>query len=119
MLKEAQRLRSNGDFKKVYLQGKGVRGQFLVLRFIKSDRKETRFGLAPARKIKNAVLRNRLKRRMREICRAHQNIIKKNYDIVINISSAAVDAQFEQLESDFLYVMGKAGLLEVEFREKK
>ncbi len=119
MLKEAQRLRSSKEFRKVYLEGRGVRGRFLILRFKKGEGKKTRFGLAPARKIKNAVMRNRLKRRMREICRAHQDVIKGNYDIVINISSNATNASYGELVKDFLYVMGRAGLLAIENKEYK
>lgn len=119
MLRKERRLRSAGDFKKVYLEGRRVRGRFLTLRYKKGREEITRFGLAPAGKIKSAVMRNRVKRRIREICRAHQDGVKQNYDIVINISSAAVNASYRELEKDFLYIMRRAGLLEVESREQQ
>lgn len=112
-------MRSAEDFKKVYLEGRGVRGRFITLRFKRGRKEITRFGLAPARIIRSAVMRNRLKRRIREICRAYQDDVKHNYDIVINISSAAVNASYRELEKDFLYVMRRAGLLEIKSREQQ
>ncbi|MGB9792719.1 MAG: ribonuclease P protein component [Thermacetogeniaceae bacterium] len=111
MLSPERRISSAEDFKRVYAEGKGIRGRFLTLRFAEGRGEKTRFGLAPARKIKSAVLRNRAKRRLREICRAYLDEIKDSFDVVINIKKEAVDASFEDLKKDFLSVMRRAGLL--------
>lgn len=111
MLNPERRIRSSEDFKRVYNEGKGVRGRFLTLRFIAGRGKKTRFGLAPARKIKNAVMRNRAKRRIRELCRAYQDSVRDRYDVVINIKKDAIDADFEELKKDFLCLLKRAGLL--------
>lgn len=111
MLSPERRITSAEDFRRVYSEGKGVRGRFLTLRFAAGKGARTRFGLAPARKIKSAVMRNRAKRRLRELCRAYLDEVKDSFDVVINIKREAVDASFEELRKDFLSVMRKAGLL--------
>lgn len=116
MLRIERRIRSTEDFRRVYNEGKGVRGRFLTLRFAEGRGKKTRFGLAPARKIGNAVKRNRAKRRVRELCRAYQESVREKYDVVINIKNDAVDAEFEELKRDFISLLKRAGLLKSEER---
>lgn len=110
MLPSEYRLRSPDDFRKVYKLGKVIRGRLFILRFIKSERVKPRFGIVPPRKVKNAVLRNRLKRRVRDVCRRHRDEIKNQYDIVINISGKVAELTRQDLESDLLKLIKRAGL---------
>lgn len=89
------------------------------MRYLQGEDEVTRLGLAPARKIRKAVRRNRLKRQLRVICRKYRGAIRGKYDIVISISPRAVGVDFHELEIDFLYLMQRAGILRGMERDKK
>lgn len=107
MLPRAQRLLK---FQEVYKDGRAVRGRFLGLRFIRNSGENTRIGFAVARVVRSKVQKNRLKRRLRSICRRHLDELRGETDIVVNIFSAASEASFEELEQDFVRVAKRAGL---------
>lgn len=115
MLPPQRRLRKAKDFQKVYLSGKIVSGRFFVLRYCRSNNVNARIGFAVGKKTGNAVVRNRLKRRIREICRKYLCFFEKEYDIVINVRRQAVSASYGDLEKDFLKIIKIAGL----YNEKK
>jgi len=76
----------------------------------RDDQKSTRLGIVPSRKIKKAVLRNKLKRQIREIFKQYIKNIKKGYDLVLNVRNEAVNAGFEDLKKDFEYLIKKSQL---------
>ncbi len=63
-----------------------------------------------ARLVKSKVMKNRLKRRLRSICRRRLVELRDKLDIVVNIFGAATTASFEELEQDFVRVAERAGL---------
>ena len=111
MLPDNNRIRNNTDFKKVYRYGDLFFSQYFVLHSLKrDDQKSTRLGIVPSRKIRKAVLRNKLKRRIREIFKQYREKIKKGYDLVLNTRSEAINASFEELKKDFEYLIKKSQL---------
>lgn len=114
------RLRTRREFTNVYIKGKVVRGKYLTIRFLKKgDNKKTRFGFAPARKIGKAVLKNEVKRRVREICRYYVDFFQDGYDIVINIKQDVVSTPYEELKGDFLDICRRARLLLGDFKRSR
>ncbi|HHW28530.1 MAG TPA: ribonuclease P protein component [Syntrophomonadaceae bacterium] len=111
MLSDKNRIRKNTDFKRAYQYGDLFFSHYFVLHSLKrDDQKSTRLGIVPSRKIKKAVLRNRLKRRIREIFKQYSKNIKRSYDLVINTRSEAVNASYEDLKKDFEYLIKKSQL---------
>ncbi len=103
----SSRILRSADFRHVYDHGFRVSGP-LFAAFCKArdgDAKllGARIGLTVPRAIGNAVVRNRIKRRLREAFRFHRSELGPQWDIVFNPRRAALDAGFSQIERE----MGK------------
>lgn len=71
-----------------------------------------RLGLTVSTKLGNAVVRNRTRRRLREIYRKNEALLRQGYDLVIVARSAAVEAAFSSLDRGFLALTEKLELQE-------
>jgi ribonuclease P protein component len=70
-------------------------------------RETARLGVTTPKALGGAVVRNRIKRRMREVFRLHRSEIGPQWDIVVNPRKAALDAPFAALEREFRKVIQK------------
>lgn len=68
-----------------------------------------RLGIVAPRRVGPAVVRNLLKRRMRELFRAHQALFPPEADVVVVLQPKAVEADFTELERLFLGAVRRAG----------
>ncbi|NLO89788.1 MAG: ribonuclease P protein component [Clostridia bacterium] len=110
MLKKDLRIKQNADFRRVYRAGKAVPGKFLVLIYRENGVGITRFGFSISKKIGKAVVRNRVKRVLSEICRLHLFEVKEGYDIVFIGRRGVGEVSFRDLEKEFFKLIKKAGL---------
>ena len=77
---------------------------------LKSKRGQNRLGFTVGKKVGCAVKRNRVRRRLREIYRLHEDELVPGYDIVVVARVKAVYARYAQLEKSFLSLADKLGL---------
>ena len=94
MLKEANRLKSDRDFKNVFRNGRTLENRFMRVKFLKNQKNVSRFGFIISVKVlKKANERNTLKRRLRAISRSLLKDLKHSFDIVVwpKASSAALN----------------------------
>lgn len=87
-----------GDFSKVFEQGSRFSSRHLVIYAKANGLTFSRLGLAVSRKIGNAVVRNRVKRRLREAVKMQLKETPLRYDFVIVARNAAADAEFPDLK---------------------
>ncbi len=86
MLPRLYRLKKKSDFDRLLKKGKlnSRFGEFLAIRFICNNQQNSRFGFLAAKKnFKKATLRNKIKRRLREMVRQKLSLVKPGYDIVL------------------------------------
>lgn len=66
-----------------------------------------RLGVTATRALGGAVVRNRIKRRLREAFRMHRSALAPQWDIVVNPRRAAIDASFAEIEQALMKVIRK------------
>ncbi|MGI6575127.1 MAG: ribonuclease P protein component [bacterium] len=108
------RLREEKDFRRAYHQGKTFVNNYLILHLVNNRLNINRYGFVISRRLGKAVERNQLKRRLKEICRLHDPIIKAGFDLVIIPRKTAKTADFDTLKRAFRYLLHKNNL----FQEK-
>ena len=108
----SDRLRRTADFDRVYSSGKRHASRELTLIFAPSPAGTTRLGLSVGRRIGNAVVRNRVKRLLREAFRLNKHQVKKGYDILLVARKGVGDLTFRQVEMLVMELFRNGGLLE-------
>jgi len=105
----SSRILRSADFRAVYDHGFRVTSPFFAAfcRQREGEGDSARLGLTVPRAIGGAVVRNRIKRRLREIFRANRTQIAPCWDIVVNPRRAALDAPFTDLTRAFGKVIEK------------
>jgi ribonuclease P protein component len=103
-------IKKNKNYKSVYDCNNSISDYNLVIFIKKNDYKYSRFGFTAAKKIKKAVDRNLIRRRLKEIVRQREHKIKEGYDIVLMARVNAVESDYRSLESSFVKLMKRKNL---------
>lgn len=103
-------LKENAAFRRLYYKGKSAGNRYLVIYCARNRLEVTRVGLTVSTKLGHAVVRNRVRRRLREIVRHNASCLPSGYDIVVVARTAAVEAEFAALEKSFRLLAGRLGL---------
>ena len=103
-------LKLNHIFRRLY-HTSGHADAYLVLYARKNRTQSNRVGITVSKKLGHAVVRNRTRRRLREIYRLHEAKFQPGWDIVVVARSKAVDAPFDKLTASYLALAAKAGIL--------
>jgi ribonuclease P protein component len=108
MLPLKNRLKNKKDFDEVFKRGKGVEGIFLFLKVNNNSLEESRFGFVVSQKVnKKAVVRNKIKRRLREIIINRKNFIKKGLDVIILAKKGAEQRTFLETQEELTRLLKK------------
>ncbi len=102
-------LRKNSQFGLVYDKGKSCAGKEIVLKALSNGSNLSRFGFVVSRRLGKAVVRNRIKRRLREITRQTQ--VKPGWDIILIARTPAVTMDYTNLEKSIRKLLLKADLI--------
>ena len=103
-------LKKNSDFRRLYAKGKSAATPYLVLYARPNRLGENRVGYTVSVKLGHAVVRNRVRRRLREIYRLNTPLLRQGYDLVVVARSRAVDCRYQKLDAAFLHACGELGL---------
>ena len=95
-------LKQNHVFRKLYARGKNSVGPYLVVYAMRNGSKENRLGVTASTKLGHAVVRNKARRRLREVYRLHEAELKPGYDVILVARSRCVTVEFARLEKAFL-----------------
>ena len=109
MLPLKNRLKREREIERVFREKRSVRERSIVLKKIENLLKESRVCfIVPGEISKKATVRNRIKRRMREVVRENLPKIKKGFDIVLIALPGIEKKSFREFKKDLLKVLLKA-----------
>ncbi len=108
-MKFSTSLKLNHIFRRLYATSGHANG-YLVL-YARPNRTHTnRVGITVSKKLGHAVVRNRVRRRLREVYRLNEDRFAPGWDIVVVARSRCIDADFQKLTHAYLSLAEKAGL---------
>ena len=110
IMKRQYRLRRNSDFLRVRQSGKFKASSLMVLAFLRNELDHSRFGFAVSKRMGNAVQRNKIKRRLREVVRLRLPRIKAGFDYVFIARQPIRQATYQEIEQTIEYLLRKNDL---------
>lgn len=108
-----RRIKKRKVFLQVYGSGKSFRrkGLHVFVLQLEDHSAVTQLGVTATKKIGNSVIRNRSKRRLREVFRLTAPEISPGYLIVLNALHSTAEFPFEKLLEQFRSALNEAGIL--------
>lgn len=101
------RLTDSPEFERVYRQGQARRGKLFSVHSFPNDLGVARLGTSVSKKVGNAVTRNAVRRKLREMFRSMDPELLGDRDIVISVRPQATDSTFEDLQLEFRRLLEK------------
>ena len=110
---KSARLTQTAEFRRVKERGESVHGRLMVLGFFKTSASSdpARIGFITSKRVGGAVVRNRARRRLRELVRASRPQMRTGIWLVVIARGNAARADFPALEKEWLSLARRAGIL--------
>jgi ribonuclease P protein component len=105
-------LRSALDFKAIQSDSRSTGHALLVLRYRRNQLDRTRYGISTSRRLGSAVVRNRVRRRLRAALRALDGGIARGWDLLIVARPAAAAATLAELKGALERLFRSSGIME-------
>ncbi|HHY70119.1 MAG TPA: ribonuclease P protein component [Thermoanaerobacterales bacterium] len=99
-MKKSLRLTKNLEFKNVYRSGRRWTSPFFTMYIKKNNLGYSRLGVSVSKKVGKSVVRNKIKRRIKEIIRTNYGFIKNGWDIVFSVRPLSVDLEYTNMEKE-------------------
>ena len=111
-MKKAVTLKENYEFRRMYQRGKSAVSNSMVVYCRKNRLGHNRLGLTASTKLGHAVVRNRCRRRLREVYRLNTPALRQGYDLILVARGRTVSAPWKELNDTFMKLCRKLDLLE-------
>ena len=111
-MKRAVTLKENHEFRRLYQKVKSAVSGCMVVYCRKNRLDHNRLGLTASVKLGHAVVRNRCRRRLREVYRLHQEQLRQGYDIILVARGRTATASWRELCDTFGRLCRKLDLWE-------
>ena len=109
-MKFSTSLKLNHVFRRLY-RTSGFAGPYLVFYTRKNREGINRVGITVSKKLGKAHIRNRIRRRLREVYRLNEDKFLPGWDIVLVARGRCVDASYQKIEKAYQFALNELGLL--------
>jgi ribonuclease P protein component len=113
-MKNTRSLQKNYEFQRVYSKGQFCTGKYLVLYYLKNTFDFNRLGISTGKKIGKSVVRNRMKRIVKENYRLMEDKIPIGYDLVFMVRKSDDLPGFWDIKREMRYLLKKGNLFNME-----
>ncbi|NLJ77515.1 MAG: ribonuclease P protein component [Peptococcaceae bacterium] len=100
-------LKKTREYRHVYNRGKFFADRYLVIYYLPNNLDYCRFGFTVSKKIGNAVVRNRVRRLLKEVCRLNSSVFTGGFDLVLVARRSIVDLKYKRVEECLLKLANK------------
>jgi ribonuclease P protein component len=110
-MRKEQRVKKNSEFQEIFKKGTSVANRQFVLYVLKKEESQPfRIGLSVSKKIGNAVVRNKVKRYIRQVFLELKEEVKEGHDYLIIARKPAAEMNFHEVKKSLTHVLkrGKA-----------
>ena len=107
-MKKLDIIKSSGEYTEIINTGKKIKSNNISIYYRKNDEKN-RYGISIPKKTGKAVIRNKIKRRIKNIIDNNKNSMQSSYDYVIIIRKGILDLTYQEIEIELLNLMSKIG----------
>ncbi|MGE6523706.1 ribonuclease P protein component [Bacillus safensis] len=110
-MKKRNRLKKNEEFQKVFKKGQSMANrQFVIYQLDQPNQDELRLGLSVSKKIGNAVIRNRIKRLIRQVFLEEGHKLKQEKDYIVIARKSASELTFEETKKSLQHLFRKSAV---------
>jgi ribonuclease P protein component len=106
-LRSSERLRQRREYQRVFQHGDKLVSALFVVYIYPSSESFPRLGMAVSKRVGKAVVRNRIKRLIRELFRHHKRYFKSPCDVVIVARQRAANASLVDFTRQFLTLLSR------------
>ena len=106
-MKKWETVKSNIAFNEILNKGKKVANNYFLLFSLEKEEEKPKFAVAVGKKIGNAVVRNKFKRRTRALIDKNRKLFENNYNYIIMIRKECLGKSFSDLEDHFIDLLRK------------
>jgi ribonuclease P protein component len=100
-----ERIRRRSDFANLYREGGRFRGRYFTLVFLRNGLGHSRLAVVASRKVGSAVVRNRIKRRFRELFRRTKTLLGEPLDLIVITRPESGEAAWSDLRDAYISSM--------------
>ncbi|HLR59382.1 MAG TPA: ribonuclease P protein component [Pseudogracilibacillus sp.] len=110
-MKKAYRIKRNEEFQEIFNAGKSFANRELVIYHVKkTNQTHFRIGLSVGKKLGNAVMRNQIKRYLREAFLSLEDNIKPDLDLIIIARNPTVNMDYHQIKRSLTHLLHRENL---------
>jgi ribonuclease P protein component len=104
-MKKEKILRENQKFTEIINKNNSLKNKYYSIYYEKSE--TNKYGITIPKKIAKANVRNRIKRRVKNIIVKNEKFIQKNYNYVIIVKKAILELNYSNMEEELIKLMKK------------
>ena len=103
-MKKLEIIKSSREYTEIINTNKCKRNKYFSVYYRKNNDKN-KYGITVPKKTGTAVIRNKIKRRVKNIIDNNKNIVQKNYDYVIIVKTGIIDLTYQEIEKELLKLL--------------